>query len=349
MGLQIGEIVPRKEISLADLAGKTIAVDAFNTIYQFLTTIRQPDGTPLMDKKGRITSHISGLFYRNMNLLTQGIKLIYVFDGKSPELKQPTHLAREEIKKKAAAQYEEAARAGRKEEMGKYARQLSFLDEEMIEESKQLLEALGIPCVQAPAEGEAQAAFMCKNEKEIYAVASQDYDALLFAAPKLVRNLTLARRRKLASGATIPVNPELIQLDNVLNTLQINHDQLICLGIITGTDYNPKGARGYGPKKALAFVRQYKQPAIIFNKLEKEFEKQGQQLDFDWKEIFSLFKKPEVAPYELAKRELNKKKVFKLLLEHDFSHERIESAFKKLEASKKELGQAKLKSWFSSM
>ena len=87
MGLNIKDIITRKEIEIKDLKGKTLCVDAFNTLYQFLTTIRQPDGTPLMDNKKRITSHLSGIFYRNINLLNDGLKLCYVFDGKPPGLK----------------------------------------------------------------------------------------------------------------------------------------------------------------------------------------------------------------------------------------------------------------------
>src|SRR3989344_3979478 len=108
MGLQISEIVPRQEIQLHDLQGKILAVDAFNTIYQFISTIRQPDGTPLMDSKKRITSHLSGLFYRNINLLTRGIKLVYVFDGEPPELKYKTHERRGAVRDSAREKYEEA-------------------------------------------------------------------------------------------------------------------------------------------------------------------------------------------------------------------------------------------------
>ena len=82
MGLQVGEIVPRKAIEFSNLKNKVLAVDASNIIYQFLSTIRQPDGTPLKDKKGRITSHLSGLFYRNINLMQEGLKLVYVLMGK---------------------------------------------------------------------------------------------------------------------------------------------------------------------------------------------------------------------------------------------------------------------------
>src|SRR3989338_8021795 len=108
MGLNIREIIPRKEIELSDLNGKIVCVDAFNTLYQFLSTIRQQDGTPLMDNKERITSHLSGIFYRNINLLSDGIKLIYVFDGEPPELKVKTFKKREAGRELAKEKYEQA-------------------------------------------------------------------------------------------------------------------------------------------------------------------------------------------------------------------------------------------------
>src|SRR3989338_3323147 len=236
MGLQISEIVPRQEIQLHDLQGKILAVDAFNTIYQFISTIRQPDGTPLMDSKKRITSHLSGLFYRNINLLTRGIKLVYVFDGKAPALKGVTHEARNALKEEAKRKYEEAKRAEDIEGMARYARQTTYLTEDILIESKELLKALGIPVVQAPSEGEEQAAYMCRTNEQIYAAASQDYDALLFCSPRLIQNLTLARKRRLASGIFVPIQTEMIELQQVLNTLQLDHEQLISLGILVGTD-----------------------------------------------------------------------------------------------------------------
>ena len=340
MGLQIGEIIPRKEISFAELKDKIIAIDAFNTIYQFLSTIRQVDGTPLMDSKKRITSHLSGLFYRSTNLLTQGIKLIYVFDGVPPKLKGVTKERRTEQKEKAKVKYEEAKKRKDIEEMGKYAKQLTMLSDEMIKESKNLLKALGIPVVQAPSEGEAQAAFMCKTNKDIYATASQDYDALLFNSPKLIQNLTLARKRRTSTGIYIPIHPELIELQKVLNSLQITQEQLICLSILVGTDYNPKGIVGIGPKKALQFVRQHKQPALIF--------RQFPEAEFDWQEIFSLFKQPKVTKnYKIKFSSPSKEAVKKILCkEHDFSEERVDSALGKLEKAKEEQKQSQLEKWF---
>lgn len=333
MGLQIGNIVPRRGIEFSELKGKTIAVDAFNAIYQFLSTIRQPDGTPLMDSKKRVTSHLSGLFYRNINLLREGIKLVYVFDGEAPKMKRATNDKRRENKDIAFEKYQRAKEEEDIESMGKYARQLSSIDSEKIAESKELLEAMGIAIIQAPGEGEAQASFMAQHN-DIYAVGSQDYDSLLFGAPRLIQNLTLARKRKTFSGY-VSIGPELIELGRVLNTLQINHDQLICLGILSGTDYNQGGVKGLGPKKSLALVRQRKAPALIF--------KQVPDLGFDWQEVFELFKKPNVKQVEIEFPKIDKDKIRKILIEHDFSGDRIDSALKRLDEAKE---QAKQKTLF---
>jgi len=101
MGTKLGDIIRAETITLNDLSGREIAVDAFNTLYQFLSGIRQPDGTPLMDRRGQVTSHLSGLFYRNVNLLEIGIRPVYVFDGKAPKLKADEVKRRREIREAA--------------------------------------------------------------------------------------------------------------------------------------------------------------------------------------------------------------------------------------------------------
>ncbi len=346
MGLQIGELVPRKSIRIDDLKRKIIAVDAFNTIYQFLSNIRQVDGTPLMDSKGRITSHLSGLFYRTTNLIARGIKLVYVFDGKSPDLKYKTNKQRDERKSDAEKKYYEAKKEGKESDMYKYSRQTVRVTDEIIEESKRLIRALGLPVVQAPGEGEAQAAYLSK--KGCYAVASQDYDSLLFGAPVVIQNLTLAKRRRVASGAYIPVEPELIELEKVLNTLQIGHEQLICLGILSGTDFNPGGIKGIGPKKALALVQKYKQPYLIFQAIEQQLLKEGREMEFNWQEIFELFKKPNIIKeYNLNFKQVNEEELKNLLCkEHDFSEDRVLSALGKLREAKEINKQKDLDQWF---
>jgi len=335
MGLQIGDIVPRKEIKFEELRGKVVAVDAFNAIYQFLSSIRQPDGTPLMDSKKRVTSHLSGLFYRNVSLLREGIKLVYVFDGEYHELKSKTREIREEIKQAMAEKYEVAKSEEDIEAMGKYAKGFAKLDEEKIEESKELLEAMGIAVVQAPGEGEMQCAQLVKDGLA-WAVGSQDYDALVVGGDRLIQNLTLSRKRK-TRGGDVYISPEIIEYEKILQELGIDKDQFICLAILVGTDFNPGGVKGIGPKKALALVKQKKYPVQIFKDVEH-------LLDFNWQEVFEIFKKPNVAKdLEIRFPKINEGKIKKILVEeHDFSLDRVEKQLDKLRIGKGKAAQQTL-------
>lgn len=338
MGVQISEIVPRKEISLKDLKNKIIAIDAMNTLYQFLTTIRQPDGTPLMDKQGKITSHLSGLFYRNLNLLQEGMKPIYVFDGIPLELKNKEIEKRIQAKDIAKEKYKEAKEKGDEREMRKYSSQFVKITKEMINESKELISALGIPVIQASGEGEQEAANLVIQNKA-WAVASQDYDCLLYRAPRLIRNLTLSRKRKTSSGVYVSVEPEIIEFQSLLNHLQIDKDQLICLGILVGTDFNPGGVRGIGQKTALDIVRKYKYPVKIFEYIEKS---EKYSLDFNWQEIFKEFREDKKSEQKIEFKKPDKEKIKKILLSRDFSENRIDSGLNKLDEIKEKSKQKTL-------
>lgn len=327
MGLQIGELISRREITFAELKGEIVAVDAYNAIYQFLSSIRQQDGTPLMDNKKRTTSHLSGLFYRNVALLSEGIKLVYVFDGEYHVLKGRTHEIREEAKIVSADKYEKAKEEEDVEGMGRYAKGTVKLEPGMIEESKELLEAMGIEVIQAPGEGEMQAAHLVKDG-EAFAVGSQDYDALVVGGKMLIQNLTLARKRKTVSGY-VDIRPEVIEYEKVLNELGIDSDQLICLAILVGTDFNPGGVRGIGPKKALALVKQKKYPVEIFKEVEH-------QLEFNWQDVFEIFKRPNVHDFKIKFPKLNEDKVISILVgEHDFNEERVVKNLEKLHQAKR--------------
>jgi flap endonuclease-1 len=336
MGVNISKLIPKKEIELSDLKGKVIAIDAYVTLYQFLTTIRQPDGTPLKDSKGNITSHLSGLFYRNLNLLQEQIKPIYIFDGTPPEQKLQELKKRKETKQLAEQKYQTAKQQDDIQAMKKYASRTVKITDEIIEQSKQLLEALGIPCVQAPSEGEAESSLLAKTG-QAYASASQDYDSLLYATPKLIRNLTSPKRKKLKSGLYQEIKPELIEFDEVLKTLNINHDQLIALAILVGTDYNPGGVKGLGQKRALEIAQQNKTPEEIFKTVSEKYE-----VNFDWQEILNLFKNYKTSQIEEIKlQKPDKTKIKQLLSKYEFSEARIESGLQKLqdlEDSKKQKG-----------
>lgn len=325
MGVKISDLVPKEEIILESLASKTLAVDALNTIYQFLSIIRQYDGTPLKDSRGNITSHLSGLFYRSVNQMSAGAHLIYVFDGKAPEFKKETAEGRRTIRREANEKWQEALEKGDLAVAKKYAQAAVEITDEILAESKELLLALGIPVVQAPSEGEAQAAYLAKKG-DVYAVASSDMDSLLFGAPRLIRNLNITGRRKIpGTGAYRDIVPEMICLDKLLKELGITHDQLISLGILVGTDYNPGGVKGIGPKTALKLVREHKDFEKIFEGVKWEF-------PIPAEEIRNFFISPPVADnYSLAQGKPDIDKVKEILCSrHEFSGERVDNTFKKL-------------------
>jgi flap endonuclease-1 len=324
MGIQISEIVPKKEIELTDLAGKKIAIDAFNTIFQFLSIIRDRfTGEPLKDSKGNITSHLSGLMYRTINFVEAGIKPIYVFDGEPPKLKKRTVAEREQIRAEAREKWKEALRKG--EAAMKYAQAASQLTDEMLKDAKQLLDFMGIPYLQAPSEGEAQCSFMTKKG-DVFATGSQDHDALLFGSPRLVKNLSIAGRKKVPNKEVyIDLKPELIELKEVLESLGINQKQLIIMGILIGTDYND-GVKGFGPKRSLEIVKEEKTLENVLKKV-----KWDEEVDPD--ELVQLFLEPTVAEkYDFKWKPPEDEKLMKFMVdEHDFSRERVEKAIQKLQ------------------
>jgi len=324
MGIQISEIIPKKEVEFADLAGQKIAIDAFNTIFQFLSTIRDRlTGEPLKDSKGNVTSHLSGLMYRTINLVDVGIKPIYVFDGEPPKLKRKTIQEREEIRKEAREKWKEALRKG--EAAMKYAQAASQLTDNMLIDAKKLLELMGIPVLQAPGEGEAQCAFMAKND-DVFATGSQDHDSLLFGSPRLIKNLSIAGRKKIANKEVyIELKPELIELKEVLGNLGINQNQLIIMGLLIGTDYN-NGVKGYGPKRSLEIVKEEKTLERVLQRVKWEEEVAPE-------EVMKLFLEPNVTEeYELKWKPPEAEKLTHFMVdEHDFSGERIEKAIQKMQ------------------
>ena len=230
LGVDFKDLVPKTPVKLEDLSGKIIAIDAYNAIYQFLAIIRQPDGTPLKDSTGKITSHLSGLFYRTSNLVEMGLKPIYVFDGIPPTLKAAEIERRKQVKVQAIASYEKAAAKGDTEKMRMFAQAATSMKDYMQDDSRRLLELMGLPWVNAPSEGEAQAAHMTKKGDADYC-ASQDYDSLLFGAPKMLRNITISGRRK-RGNAYIEVVPEVMELSKTLSETGLTYEQLIDVGIL---------------------------------------------------------------------------------------------------------------------
>ncbi|WP_101477478.1 flap endonuclease-1 [Candidatus Nitrosotalea bavarica] len=288
MGLDLKQLCVREKTNLESFASKIVAIDAYNAIYQFLSIIRGPDGLPLSDHNGRITSHISGLFYRNINFLSLGIKPVYVFDGKPPSLKSAEIQRRKQVKKDATIKYEIAISEGNYVEAKKFAQQTSVLRDDMVEESKKFLDLFGIPWIQAPSEGESTAAHLT-NTGQAYASASQDFDSLLFGAKRLVRNFTNSGKRKLPNrNTTIEIEPELILLEKTLAELGVTREQLVDIGILIGTDFNPDGFERIGPKTALKMVKEH-------GNLENIPQIQDKLNEIDYNQIREIFLKPKVA------------------------------------------------------
>jgi flap endonuclease-1 len=314
-----------KDKDLDDFKDQTLAFDAFNVLYQFLSTIRDERGQTLSDSEGRVTSHLIGILTRNSQLLQKGIKPVWIFDGKSHELKKETIEQRSEIKKEAEIQYKEALKDGDLERAKSLASRVSRLDEKMVDDSKKLLETMGIPVIQAPSEGEAQAAQLTREGK-VSATASQDFDSLLFGSPVLVRNLNISGKRTIR-GRVVTINPQEIHLQDVLQGLEINQDQLIDLGILLGTDFNPDGFPGIGPKTAYNMIKKHHN----FLEIQKHESKVLDVEFHNYEVIKKIFSQPNVEKglsFKFGK--YNPDKILEFLVEErGFSKDRHEPLIRK--------------------
>lgn len=339
MGVDLGDLFERKEIELTELNGKIIAIDAYNTLYQFLSIIRQRDGTPLKNRRGDVTSHLSGILYRTTNLVEAGIKPVFVFDGKPSELKKHTIEERKKTRADSAKKWEMAIAEGADDaDTFKHAQGSSRLKGHMVEDAKTLLGFMGLPVVQARSEGEAQATFMVQNG-DAYAVGSQDYDALLLGSPLVVRNLTVTGKRKLpGKGIYVDVKPEIIRLEDGLSALELSREQLVDIALLVGTDFNP-GIKGIGPKKALKLIIKHSNLEGALSELDTDIE--------DMQAIRELFLNPDVTTdYELKWKQPEPDKIMEFLCEgHDFSEVRVGKAIERL-VDASDTGQQTLDKWF---
>lgn len=325
MGVAITDLLQGKPILLKDLRGKVIAIDAFNMLYQFLTVLRGPDGGPLINSKGQITSHLQGLLSRNLQFLKNGVKPIYVFDGIPPPQKKEERERRKKVKEEAKVEYEIAKERNDFEAMRKYASRMTYVSDDIISSAKQLLTYLGIPYVDAKGEGEAQAAYMVQKGDAEY-VVSEDADAFLFGAPRVIRHLSSGK------------NPIVYTLSDILNTLGIDRPKLIALGMLVGTDYNKGGIHGIGPKKGLIVVKSATSIQDIFSSVGFS----------EWKTIYDIFMSaPTTDEYALSWGDIKKEVIITWLSEsYDFSEQRLEKIFSGLDAVLSEKKQKGLNDFF---
>lgn len=327
MGVKLKDIIEPETISIKDLEGRVVSIDAFNTLYQFLSTIRQRDGRPLSDEHGNVTSHLSGILYRNSSMIEKGIKPIYIFDGQAPELKSETQAKRREVREESEKIFKEALKEGDTEKARKFAMRSSKLSPEIIESSKKLLTLMGIPYVEAKGEGEAQAAYLV-SKGDAYAVASQDYDCLLFGAKRVVRNLAVSSNLG---------NLEYYELDKVLRKLDITREELIDMGILIGTDFS-EGLKGVGAKTALKLAKK--------GQLKEKISELQKESTHDLDEVRQIFLNHNVnTDYEIKWEKPKKDKLIEFMCyEHGFSEERVNKASDKLKNLSS--SQGSLDAWF---
>ena len=342
MGVNLSDLTEPKSMEMEDLRGKKVAIDTYNIVYQFMSAIRQPDGYPLCDSKGRTTSHLTGLLHRTASLIEAGIEPVFVFDGKPHPLKQATLDGRKERREKAEQEWKDAVERGDMKTAHTKAQQTSRMTDEVKESAKELIRYMGLPIVDAPSDGEQEAAYICRR-KDVWATASQDFDSLLFGTPVLLRNLTMTGRRKVP-GKDIyrEIKTEVIDSEEFLRNLGISREQLVDMCILMGTDFNT-GIKGIGPKKALKLVREN-------GDLESVLRKIGEDIP-DYQEIRGIFLDYEGSDdYSVEHGPLDRQAVVDMLTSYDFSADRVNSAVDRIESARKEeerkRKQKALDAWF---
>ena len=342
MGVNLSDLTEPKSMEMEDLRGKKVAIDTYNIVYQFMSAIRQPDGYPLCDSKGRTTSHLTGLLHRTASLIEAGIEPVFVFDGKPHPLKQATLDGRKERREKAEQEWKDAVERGDMKTAHTKAQQTSRMTDEVKESAKELIRYMGLPIVDAPSDGEQEAAYICRR-KDVWATASQDFDSLLFGTPVLLRNLTMTGRRKVP-GKDIyrEIKTEVIDSEEFLRNLGIWREQLVDMCILMGTDFNT-GIKGIGPKKALKLVRDN-------GDLESVLRKIGEDIP-DYQEIRGIFLDYEGSDdYSVEHGPLDRQAVVDMLTSYDFSADRVNSALDRIESARKEeerkRKQKALDAWF---
>ncbi|XP_076109646.1 flap endonuclease 1-like [Mytilus galloprovincialis] len=327
-----------KEQEIKNYFGRKVAIDASMCIYQFLIAVRQ-DGSQLMNEDGETTSHLMGMFYRSIRMLEHGIKPVYVFDGKPPDMKSGELEKRKERREEAQKALEKAEEAGDEENIEKFNRRLVKVSKQHNEECKELLKLMGVPFIEAPGEAEAQCAVLVKAGK-VYATGTEDMDALTFGTSVQLRNLTVAEARKL------PIKE--FHYQKVLEELGMNKDEFIDLCILLGCDYC-ESIRGIGPKRAYDLVKQHH----CIEEILKHLDSKKYTVPEDWmfKEARRLFQEPEVTDPETLDLKWTdpdeEALVDYMVNKKNFSEDRIRNGIKKLQKAKQGSTQGRLDSFFS--
>ncbi|KAL6545654.1 Elongation of fatty acids protein 2 [Orobanche gracilis] len=328
-----------KEQKFESYFGRKIAIDASMSIYQFLIVVGRSGTDMLTNESGEVTSHLQGMFSRTIRLLEAGIKPVYVFDGKPPDLKKQELAKRFSKRADATEDLNDALETGNKEDIEKFSKRTVKVTKQHNEDCKRLLRLMGVPVIEAPSEAEAQCAALCKTGK-VYGVASEDMDSLTFGAPKFLRHLMDPSSKK------IPVME--FEVAKVLEELNLTMDQFIDLCILSGCDYCDS-IRGIGGLTALKLIRQHGSIESILENISKE----RYQIPDDWpyQEARRLFKEPSVFTdddqLELKWSPPDEEGLISFLVnENGFNSDRITKAIEKIKAAKNKSSQGRLESFF---
>ncbi len=231
-------------VSFADLSGTIVAIDAHNWLYRYLTTtVKWTASDAYTTEDGTEVANLIGLVQGLPKFFEHDLVPVFVFDGVVTDLKADEIDGRRAAKERAEADAEAARGRGDTIEAARLEARTQRLTDAIQRTTRELLDLLDIPVVEAPAEGEAQAAHMARSEVVDYA-GTEDYDALLFGSPLTLRGLT-------SKG-----DPERMDLRATLEEHDLTHEQLVDVGILCGTDFN-EGVHGLGPKTAVEAIRDH--------------------------------------------------------------------------------------------
>lgn len=335
----IADVAPSaiRENDIKSYFGRKVAIDASMSIYQFLIAVRQ-GAEVLQNEEGETTSHLMGMFYRTIRMVENGIKPVYVFDGKPPQLKSGELARRTERRSEAEKHLQEAQEAGEETNIEKFSKRLVKVTQQHTDECKKLLMLMGIPYVEAPGEAEASCATLVKAGK-VYAAATEDMDCLTFGSPVLMRHLTASETKKL------PIQE--FHLNRILQDLGLTWEQFVDLCILLGCDYC-ESIRGIGPKRAVELIKQHKTIEEIIQHIDTK----KYPLPENWlhKEAQKLFLEPDVVnpdDVELKWTEPNEEELVQFMCgEKQFNEERIRNGVKRLSKSRQGSTQGRLDDFF---
>ena len=328
MGCNLRDLAKAEDTNMASMAGKRVGIDSFLLAFQFLTTIRDRsptgDGGPLKADNGKVVAHLMGFLARASTLLAKGVKPIFIFDGEHPELKNEEIDSRRSRREQAEVEWKAALDAGDFVTAQKMAQRCVRYTPEMVEESMEMLHLMGIPAFRAKAEGEAQAAVMAAKG-QIDIVATQDWDALLYGAPILVRNLTSDGSKRMGRI----IRAQKIVLSELLSENELTREQLIDLAIMIGTDFHP-GIKGIGPKTGLKLIKEFGTIESICKAKDKEIPGRLNEI----RQVFLNHPVTEIPENELQQGSVDVEGLHKFLVEdRQFSEKRFDNAIEQLSAA----------------